>query len=170
MTRRDILSTIGAGERPFTDNRPQILRREVTERACLPTCSRQVSIPVHAVLLQIALVQCADKVRTNEEDTYIIREDLVDVRIDCNTLEVRLRHEVLPIAEGLEGIVNELKGVALFTASVRETVVPGQIHRYTSRRQHLPNAAIGVFPVLFNSFEDVLSIKASRLVEWCDHD
>jgi hypothetical protein len=84
-----------------------------------------VSIPVHAVLLQIALVQCADKVRTKEEDTYIIREDLVDVRIDCNTLEVRLRHEVLPIAEGLEGIVNELKGVALFTTSVRETVVPG---------------------------------------------
>jgi hypothetical protein len=47
----------------------------------------------------------------------------IDVCVQSNSLEGMRWHEALPVAEGLEGIVDEDDRVALPTATVREADV-----------------------------------------------
>lgn len=53
--------------------------------------------------------------------THTITEHLVDVRIHSHALSVVVssRQEAVPVAQGLEGIMNKNDGVALLRGSVR---------------------------------------------------
>lgn len=62
-----------------------------------------------------------------DENTYIIGEHLVNVGVDGDALVAWGSFETIPVAQGLEGIVNELHGVALCTRAERVSMC-GTIH------------------------------------------
>lgn len=97
----EILGAVRHGRRPLANDRPELIVAEVGQ---LRAVSARI---VDVSLLRARILR--------------VREDLVDMRVDRDALEVGLRHEIRPVRQVLEGIVNELDGVARLAGAVGVT-------------------------------------------------